>query len=447
MIGIYWSLISLLGFVGVLNGYQFYPAWILLEALGFMLIMSKIIWFRGKISSYVTPLGLCFFAWFMYANIFYVFSYYTPLDLGYKFSKETINLGFFLSFISVCVFGICYELSMRIPHTKFVHLIPDTALLAKRQPFPPSILLLVSLMVVLYMANIAMSGAFALLGKADRAALSNAMETGKTWLMNYMITGATLYYVYALGVTNLDKVRYKYYYGSLLIIFWLTYLSLGNRRGLITVFVSIALMLAFNGKLKSRHIWVGIISFLFLAGVGTIRQVGQSSFGDIEVAYHLLNSVGEFYFPQITLLQSIESSKDLLLGSTFVTWFPDFFLSKVNNDEFLFLAQRFALDFTPSTSENIMGFAYLPLTEGYNNFGVTGAVVAPVAVAGIIRFMEEVFGAKSFSVFVLGALAVDINRADFGGISLQYLFIVFTGFLLLFIAAMGPLYKSVKSGQ
>lgn len=434
MIILYWIVASAFGSAGMLGCFEFSPMWFLAELGGFFLIGGSVAFGKKRLADFFTPIGLCFIAWTFYANIYYLVNIFIDFNDGFSFDQNTINLGFFLSFTSVCIFGALFELSSLYrrnvisPVTRFSN--------RKKyiQPFPMVVVIVIAVIVGAYVVNLLSSGVLAMIGKESRLTLANATETGKVWLLYYILTGATLYCLYAAAVSGLHKIANRWKLVSLLVFFWSCYLITGNRRGLITVLLASAIVFVWNRRLEFKHFATGASVVFALLGFGALRQLSGSAFSNLDAVFLLINSVGEFYFPHITLLHSISNLQHLQLGSSMVSWFPDFIAAVINSDNYLFLAQKFALEVAPVGAESYMGYAYMPLTEAYINFGIAGAIIAPILLVSFLRTLEEVFGRKSFPVLVISAMAIDINRGDFGAIIMQYFFMLTPGLFLLMTA-------------
>jgi len=434
MIILYWLILAVFGIAGILGHFRYSPEWILAE-FGSVLIISVSILFGKKYANdYLMPLGLCFIAWIFYGNVYYLVHSFLKYDGGFTFGGNSIDIGFFMSFTSVCFFGIFFELSNLLRKPIILPMTKIDLLLQHKQPYPISVIIIVGLLVAVYVANLFISGAFAMLGNVDRLTLANATETGKVWLIYYVLTGATIYYLYAKTASGLLRIANRWGLGFILTVFWCCYLLMGNRRGLLTVLLASAILFAWKHKLKVKHFIVGVSILLILLGVGVVRQLSGAAFNSIDLEINIINAIGEFYFPHITLIQAINNSSDQFFGSTFFTWLPNLIGAKLNGENFLFLAQQFATDVAPAGAESVMGYAYMPLTEAFINFGVAGAIFAPLLMVGTFRAIEELFGKRSLPLLVVGSMSIDINRGEFGAIVMQYLLIVTSAMVFILIA-------------
>lgn len=428
MIILYWAIATLFGIAGVLENFEYTPEWLLVELGGLTLVALKIISGKKPFGEYISPAGLCFAAWILYANVFYlVYSYINYNPVGFSFEKSTIDQGFFLSFTSVSFFGLLFELLNVKRIQRVSPLISADYFLRRVQPFPYTVVAIVSMLVIAYYGSMFASGAFAMIGKADRLSLLDATETGKVWLMHYLLTGATIYYLYCFGESKLARLQNKWFVGFVLASFWCCYFVLGNRRGILTVLLATGVVFAWKRHLRLAHLVAGSAVVLVLMGIGIIRQ------GDIglDSVIQIIDAIGEFYFPHLTLLQAIKNSDIPHFGGTFISWLPDFIGAKLNGDSYYFLAQQFARNTAPTGTEKFMGYAYMPLTEAFINFGVAGALLAPLAIVGTFWAMEQVFGRRSLPVLTVSAMALDINRGEFGAIAMQYTFFLLSGIFLI----------------
>ncbi|MFA7403372.1 MAG: O-antigen polymerase [Pelobacteraceae bacterium] len=434
MIILYWAITTSFGIAGTLGYFEYAPEWLLAELGGIVLVAARTLLGKKPLGDYISPAGLCFVAWILYANAYYlVYTYVSYNPVGFSFEKSTIDLGFFLSFTSVSFFGFLFELftmNLKRQESPIIKL----NFIQYIQPFPYSVVVMVGLLVIGYFGSIAASGAFSMIGKVDRLTLLDATETGKVWLMHYALTGATIYFLYTGGVAKLGKIYNRWLVGLTLASFWICYFMLGNRRGILTVLLAGGIVFTWKNKLRLRHFVVGFSVLLALMLIGIVRQATGSQVDRLGSAIQIINGIGEFYFPHLTLLQAINNKDIPLLGSTFVGWLPNFIGAKFSGDSYLFLAQQFARDVAPTGTEKFMGYAYMPLTEAYINFGVLGALIAPLMIVGAFWVLEKLFGKKSLPLLIVSAMALDINRGEFGAVMMQYTLFILSGLLLMLLA-------------
>lgn len=445
MITVYWLICLPFGIAGMLGFFEYSPGWLIIEVSGLLFIVARIISGKTTINDYMTPVGISFAAWILYANLYYLIYSFLNFTPGFIFEKSVIDQGFFISFTSVCTFALLMEgiIAYGKPRISPVRFFDSVS--TNQQPFPILSVFFIGLIIAAYVATVLSSGAFFMIGKVSRVALADATETGKVWLLYYFLTGASIYYLYALSATTASRIEHHRVLGCMLAAFWVLYLMLGNRRGILTVVVAGVIIFGWKRTIRLKHALVGTAMLLLLMSVGVVRQLGGTA-GGMNTTLMIIDGIGEFYFPHITLLETIKNSSDTLLGTSLFTWLPNFVQAKLSGDSFSFLAQQFAYDVAPAGAQSYMGYAYMPLTEMYKNFGIAGAFIAPILIVAAFWILEQLFGKKSFPVVSIGAMAVDINRGDFGSITLQYIIILCSGLMLMGIARISNI-SLLKCGK
>ncbi len=286
-----------------------------------------------------------------------------------------------------------------------------------------------ALLVVVYAANFLRSDVLSLLGSGNRFALTLEFETGKMWLVQYLVTGATIAFIYQYVARQLVRSS-TYYLGLISILsFWFMYLILGNRRGLIAVIL--ASTICFIARRPRAHQVIAILLLTFMASgaIGVLRQGDVGTLGDEAWLIALTNFLGEFIYPGYTLVETIDQGRPATLDFTWISMFYKFFVAQLSGDPFTFLAHKFAVDAVPLGSDTVMGFAYLPITEAYQAFGNFGASLSGVALFTSVLSLAYIFRARAWVYLILFSLVLDMNRSEFAAMALQFSIVLF-GFQL-----------------
>jgi hypothetical protein len=140
------------------------------------------------------------------------------------------------------------------------------------------------------------------------------------------------------------------------------------------------------------------------------------------------NFLGEFIYPGFTLVRTVELDQPATFEFTWLSMFYDFISAQLQGQPFAFHAHRFALEVAPPEGD-IMGFAYLPITEAFQNFGAVGAAVSGAALLTSVLFLAWVFRNEPWIYLVLLSLTLDINRSEF--VAMVFQFAAITGGFLL----------------
>jgi hypothetical protein len=284
-----------------------------------------------------------------------------------------------------------------------------------------------TLLVVIYAANFLRGDVVALLGSGNRFALSLEFETGKMWLIQYLVTGATIAFIYEHAARRVAQ-NSNFYYGLTIIgSFWVMYLALGNRRGLITVILATAVCLIARNLRGRRIITLLLLTFVVGGLIGVVRQGDIAALGDEPGLIGLTNFFGEFIYPGYTLVETIDKGRQPTLEFTWLSVFYKLMAAQLSGEPFNFLAHQFAIDAVPAGSDTVMGFAYLPITEAFQAFGAAGAALSGAAVLSSVLLLAYASRKRAWIYLILFSLALDINRSEFGAMVIQFS-IVLIGF-------------------
>jgi oligosaccharide repeat unit polymerase len=426
----YWLSVAIFGFSGLKTEPSYSMSWVMAELLG--LLLSVMVSARYKIlRDYISAPGLAYCGWILYVNTFYIVYLFFDVSRFINISGETINKAFYVCLTSTAIFGAIFETCRHTSRSgDGLFNVPDALRHGSQHDFSWLSVFVIALCSIYYVFNLFNSGASGLIGYADRLTLANTIETGKIWLINYIMTGFTLCIVYRLSKPESRLGRKFLIIALFAAIFWAIYVLTGNRRGLISVFIASYAVLLWRNKLNARLIIIGA-GFLILAALfAQFRQTGTFSVNDGDVLVFIFNVFGEFMYPQVTLLYAVEDASPLLWGSSFFTWLWGILGSYVGFQPHHFMSQEFAMRLAPAGATEYMGFAFMPLTEAYLNFGEIGSVLAPLLLATTILVIQRIFGARSMAALVLMSLALDMNRGEFGATIVQFSIFYFAAVLL-----------------
>jgi len=288
---------------------------------------------------------------------------------------------------------------------------------------------ILALLVAVYAANFLQGDVLSLLGSGNRFELTQAFESGKMWLVQYLVTGASVAFIYEHVGRRIAR-NAGYYLGLVSVVaFWLMYLSLGNRRGLITVILAAAICFIARKRQANRVIAILLLTFVAGGAIGVLRQDSSVSVDAESALIGLTNFLGEFIYPGYTLVQTMEQNRPPTFEFTWISMLYQLVAAQLSGAPFAFLAHQFAIDTAPQGSDTVMGFAYLPITEAYKNFGTTGAAVSGAAMLVSVVALASAFRRWAWVYLLLFSLTLDMNRSEFAAMVIQFA-IVAIGFQL-----------------
>ena len=361
----------------------------------------------------------------LYGLTFYIISSFINLSLLFNITDFSIKYGAFISILSISICGITLELLR--PTAVRLHMIILNQFSA--QPYSRQYYLALFFLII-YAYNYINTGVLFLISTESRLIITVAFESGKMWLIQYLMTGVSIAFIYEYFFSNKRK-NFQFYIGIFSIsFFWILYASLGSRRGLLSVVIALTFCyLARKGRrFGSRAIFCFIGICLLFGFIAVIRQNTSDSTEENALAIQLSNIFGEFIYPTFTLIDSIQYQLQPSFEFTWISNLFYFFSSVIRGEPFLFLAHSFAINVASPNSE-VLGYAYLPITEGYNNFGFIGSLISTSVLLSSVIILAILFQSYSWVYLILIALSLDINRSEFASMLIQFLIVVL-GFLL-----------------
>lgn len=359
----------------------------------------------------------------MYALPIYVISAITDISLLLDMKTVSLRYAAKLTFISIAVAGITLELIR--PWAISLHRLAMVRIGAKagaRQ------YLVAIALVAVYGANYVSSGVLNIVTSGDRFAITQAFESGKMWFIQYLMTGVTIAFIYQ----HLKQPRARhagFYIGLMSIIsFWVMYLSLGNRRGILTVILAGAVCFVARSE-NWRRVAATLLLVIIAAGsIGVLRQENATAPTDQALMLALGNSLGEVIYPSYTLVKSVELGNPSSVGFTWLSMPFEFVSARLLGQPFAFLGQRFAIAAAP-TDGDLMGFAYMPITESYQNLGALGATFSGATLLTSVLGLAWICRRKPWVYVLLFSLILDMNRSEFSAMLFE-LVMISGGFLL-----------------
>ncbi len=355
--------------------------------------------------------------------IFLLFSV-VEIPVVLDMERTTLRHAAKLTYMSLAITGIASEMLRKFSssiHKSFIKRATEEG--DQRQYF------ILAIMLLIYASNFVRAEVFALLGSGNRFALTQEFETGKMWFIQYLATGSTIAFIYQHAARRVNRDR-NYYIGLFCVVsFWSIYLALGNRRGILSLVLAGTLCYSARTAKSGRVFVILLVTFGIAGAIGVLRQNDGDLLADQAFLIGITNFFGEFIYPGYTLVETVSQGRQPTFEVTWVSMIYKFIVAQINNEPYLFLAHQFAADATPAGTEVLMGFAYLPITEGYKAFGTVGASLSGLGVFTTVLLLARV--CKNFpSVYlILFSLVLDLNRSEFGAMLVQF-FIVAIGFQL-----------------
>jgi hypothetical protein len=377
---------------------------------------------RG-VNEIISLLNALWFGLLMYALPIYALSVFVDISVILDMDESALAHSAWLTFVSIGLTGITVEILG--PWSALMH---NIALQRIAHPSEDRQFYLAVFLPLIYGLNYIDSGVLAVLGSGSRFEVVQVFETGKMWFIQYLMTGITIAFIYQ-HIKVRSKLSLEFYLILFSVLsFWAMYLSLGNRRGLLTILIAAAVcFIARSANGKRALVMLGM-AFIAAGLVGIYRQDLSHADPDHATLIGLSTFFGEFIYPSFTLVHKVQSGEGPAFELTWISNAYQFILAQLKGEQFLFLGPRFAHDVAPPGGV-VMGFAYLPVTEAFLNFGNIGAIVYGVVFLTSILTFAYIFIGFGWVYLMLISLALDINRSEFVPMVIQ-LSIIASGFLL-----------------
>jgi len=378
---------------------------------------------RRGIRELMSLLNAIWLGLLIYALPIYVLSSLTDISLLLDMEPQALIHSARLTFISIAVTGLTIEFLRSWNVDIHRAAMQRIAIVSGNRQFYAA-----ALLTIVYGANYVNSGVLYLVASGNRFEITRAFESGKMWFIQYLMTGVTIAFIYQHLLK--PKARNKDYFLGLasVVLFWMMCLSLGNRRGLLTVIFAAVVCFVARSSNGKRPMMMLLITFCAAGLIGILRQDASSVSADQAFLVGLSNFLGEFIYPSFTLVRTVELAAPASFEFTWLSLLYDFISAQLLGQPFTFLAHRFALDSTLPGTE-VMGFAYLPITEAYQNFGAIGAALSGAVMLTTVLFLSWICRNRAWVYLMLLSLTLDMNRSEFAAMVVQSSIVV-SGFLM-----------------
>lgn len=294
---------------------------------------------------------------------------------------------------------------------------------------------------LIYYQNFHSSGVADMIGSASRVVITKAVETGKTWLLQY------IFFSWLMAVTAVSMFRdenrptpwlARGIQTAAVMLFMYPYIAIGNRRELAILLIFLIVLSIFR---KKRLLFaIAAVSFPVLLTLGLFRALEGSAVGDLDISTNMLNLFGEFVFPHYPLLYYSEwAGMERQLGSSYLS-LPLYILPSFELWE---KAQSLSVKFSLEYSNGNMGYALTPLAEGFVNFGWLSVVLVPLLLTLTFRLFFHLVHLVPFGIMTLMSFPLDISRGEFTTIAFQW--IIFTLSLTMIARIyMTPFFRGLR---
>jgi hypothetical protein len=405
------------------------------SSLPSLIHVSSFFYFWARQPSYATVSPFYFFvgASAFYCYTAYIFSYF--FDITYivgvdiQFLSESlslINLYFGTLLLCIMVF------QQKINHiTSFIQ---QNTIKSTEQNSGKIGALINIILILIYFILFFQNGGMNFVGDftVSRSIAAEILETGKIWLLEYVILGTSISVLYqsSKSYSAYKRIPSIFVISSLFTSssYFILQLSLGNRRELIAFLLALFACRSLAGtRFSSKSLFLGLSFFLFSLGFVAVFRDRTSSGDSLITA---ANALGEFIYPWFTFQYEVQSAAPPSGDPIWITAAFRFMSSLAGGVPYLSGAQLFAME-VGYASDYSMGYAYTPLTEAYRALGVTGAILAGPTILLTLFFAMKLPGKSAFFV-ILTALALDMNRSEFFSSALQFAIVNF-GFYLAMV--------------
>lgn len=270
-------------------------------------------------------------------------------------------------------------------------------------------------MTAYYWWNYVASGASEAVAEATRAELMGTVETGKTWLVQYLFACWSAVLVLILASPSARRSVPRAWLAAAVleaVAFLAVYVRMGNRRELVFVLLFAAALAMARGRRR----WV-LTAAAVIVPLGVLLGVSRmGSQGGEEFEEALLQAFGEFVYPHFPLMYNVENATGLAMGATYARLpanvVPSFGLWTK--------AEPLAKIFADTFAEGKMGYAYTPLAEGYLNFGMAATLVVPLLLLAALWTLARWRAMSALPFLVFMAMALDVSRGDFMALTSEF---------------------------
>ncbi|MBA4050072.1 MAG: hypothetical protein C0464_03615 [Cyanobacteria bacterium DS2.008] len=290
----------------------------------------------------------------------------------------------------------------------------------------------------LFVSNYYSSGVGALSEGASRLDVTKAVETGRVWLLQYLMgsyfIALSLIWINRAGIPRFMSLPLFLINFIISSIYAFYYISLGNRREVVGPIIFILIIrYMYRGKIDY---WVPLLGAIFFGWLGVSRTVLRPNLG-LAVDEVLFSAFGEFLLASFSLNFYIEAGfQDYRFGDTIV----QSFLAATPLISGDLKPLSLANEFVEILFRGGIGYGFSPMAESYLNFGLFGIIVGPLMIMVPIKILAALRSKISAIILLITAsLGMDIFRGESGGIAWQI------AIISLFVVLLTGIRRSIQS--
>lgn len=245
-------------------------------------------------------------------------------------------------------------------------------------------------------------------------------------LVGYLINGIFLFFIFYYKTL---AIYLKIIIISFLFYFMLMHLSLGNRRDFTPLIIALFwVWVNINSiKISLKKIIVLLVVIFSSIFLGTLRAFPAAGINDFPRLMLITLNSNEFVYPFYTLSSSaakyLSGTLTYLYGWSYFIFPLLIFIPRVLYPNKPFSA---AADFVAEQGGG-MGYAYSPVTDAFNNFGLVGPFIVFFLI-GIILSKFQYFKDQRY-IFIFFTMLPDFYRSEMSSTVYQYVF--FSMFLII----------------
>ena len=215
---------------------------------------------------------------------------------------------------------------------------------------------------------------------------------------------------------------------AVILIFFLLNIAAGNRREFVYIILAVFLYYSYKnkGKVSNKTLLFVAISCITLLNIGYYRMVIY--LGTQNSAARILDEVGEFLYPIVTLYYYVANKKNnFYLGITVFNFILNFIPRTILPNKPNSLGAQFKIDYSTT-----MGYAFTPLTELYINFSFFGFFIGAILFSYIFYKISK--NKNKYPLLYLACFMELINffRGEIAS-SLFEVFIMYGIFLIMIV--------------
>lgn len=251
---------------------------------------------------------------------------------------------------------------------------------------------------------------------------NDLFEINQFWVVSsYLISGLFINLIFFIN-------NHSKWFICLLVFLFLYYLSLnlsiGNRREITPIILAGAYLLFKRKQIRltiSNSLLIGIFLFIYMF-IGVLRDVNVSN---LEMADKISLTLvsNEFVYPFYTLTTNLgkyfSGDLQLLYGKSLLIYPFTIFIPRIF---FPYKQQSLGSDFVQANFGGGQGYAFMPTTEFFINFGIVGPLVGLFFVSLIFNSVSDKFKITAKEI-LLFSLIPDLCRGEISGFVYQLFFV------------------------